>query len=356
MVSRTQTRSDADLLRDVNTKALAAHEEGRSEEALLVFNSLIKAAPRAAVFHNNRAAILADLGRDAEALPDFERAVELDPGQVDAQVGLGSLLWRSGQIAKALDCYLAAVRHDPGRIDAHLAIFELAQIVGDRVTALAHQAKALAMRRIFTEEATVQPPRRRVLVLKAPGDWQANMPTEYILDAAANTVHTWYVDAAELRRPHGPVPDHDLIFNAVAESDDAAPILEAIAAFTRESAVPLINSSAHIMNAARHRFPALLQGIPRCIAAMPLRLSPAELRAPSLAQTLAAHGIRLPFLLRPVDSQAGRDLIRIGAPEEIEPYLATVPAAAFYVTQFHNYAAADGFFRKYRIIFVDREP
>ena len=101
MVSGKKLRSDVDILRDVNTKALAAHEEGRSEEALLVFGSLIKAAPRAAVFHNNRAAILADLGRDTEALPDFERAVELDPGQVDAQVGLGALLWRSGKIAKA---------------------------------------------------------------------------------------------------------------------------------------------------------------------------------------------------------------------------------------------------------------
>lgn len=356
MVSRQQTLSDTDLLHDVHTKALAAHGEGRSEEALLAFGSLIKAAPRTAIFRNNRAAILADLGRDVEALPDFERAVELDPAQVDAQIGLGALLWRAGEIAKSLACYRIAARQDPARIEAHLAIWALAQITGNRDIALAHQTAALALRRVFTEEAATQPAKRRLLVIKAPGDWQANMPTEYVLDRATNTVHTWYVDAAELAQGRTTVPDHDLIFNAVAESDDAVPILDGIAAFARQSAVPLVNDPARITRAARHRFPALLSGIPRCIAPVPLRLSAAELRADGLARKLADGGIRLPILLRPVTSQAGRDLVRLNALDEIAPYLATVAEDAFYLTQFYDYAAADGFFRKYRVIFVDGEP
>lgn len=356
MVGGEQTESGAALLREVNAKALMAHRAGRSEEALQVFASLIKAAPSVAVFHNNRAAILVELGRDAEALPDFERAIALDPHHVEAQIGLGGLLWRAGDTGRALACYRIAAADDPKRLDAHLAIFELAQIAGDRDAALAHQREALAIRRTFTDEATTQPARRRVLVIKTPGDWQANLPVEYVLNRETNTIHTWFADAAELANPSSPVPDHDIIFNVVAETEEAIPVLDAIGAFARRRGVPLLNQPAHILRAARDRFPELLSGIPRCIAPVPRRVSRSELATGRLAPTLANFSIEPPFLLRPITSQAGRDLIRVEDPAEVAPYLAGLREDSFFLSKFIDYAGADGFYRKYRIIFVDGEP
>jgi tetratricopeptide (TPR) repeat protein len=357
MASDGQVGVDVDVLRRLNGNALAAHRAGRSLEALEIYDRLIAAAPALAVLHNNRGVILSELGRDSDARPAFERAVSLDPGHVDAQIGLGALLWRAGEIAPSLSCYQSAASRDPRRLDAHLAIFELAQIVGDRATALRHQNTALALRRLYTTEATVVPPRRRLLVLKAPGDWQANMPLEYIVDPAGNTVHTWYVDPAELARPSIVLPEHDLVINAVSESDAAEPLLEAIAAFAQQSAVPLLNHPDGVRRAARHRFPEHLGGIPRCLAPLPLRLTRQELAGDGLAARLADAGIAMPILVRPVASQAGRDLARIADPAELARYLAGIAEEdLFYVMPFHDYAGADGLYRKYRIVFVDDEP
>src|ERR1700730_16261890 len=125
MIAGEQVKWGAELLRDANINALAAHRAGRSDEALAIFDLLIPAAPKLAVLHNNRAVVLAELGRDADARPGFECAVALDPNHVDAQVGLGALLWRAGEIAPALACYRSAAIRDPHCLDAHLAIFEL---------------------------------------------------------------------------------------------------------------------------------------------------------------------------------------------------------------------------------------
>src|SRR5690348_10473455 len=94
--------SPAELLRVSNVAALAAHREGRSEEALALFEAMVKAVPDAAVLHNNRGVVLAELGRDDEARPAFARALQLEPDHVDAGIGLGALLWRAGEIAEAL--------------------------------------------------------------------------------------------------------------------------------------------------------------------------------------------------------------------------------------------------------------
>jgi tetratricopeptide (TPR) repeat protein len=356
MIAEAQVKSGADLLRDANINALAAHRDGRSDEALAIFDLLIPAAPKLAVLHNNRAVILAELGRDADARPSFERAIALDPHHVDAQVGLGALLWRAGEIAPALTHYRNAASRDPQRLDAHLAIFELAQIAGDRGTALMHQEAALAIRRLYTVEATNPPAERRLLVLKAPGDWQANLPLEYIIDGAANTVHTWYVDERELEHPSSAVPEHDLIINAVSESDAAEPVLAAIGRFAARSAAPMLNDPAHVLRAARHRFPGLLSGIARCTAPVPLRLTRGELKSTRLTQRLDEAGIHPPYVLRPIASQAGRDLARIATGAELSAYLAGVSEDEFYLTPFHEYAGPDGLYRKYRIIFVDGEP
>src|SRR5437588_12528498 len=120
--SSQQLPSGADLLRQCNTAVVTAHREGRPEEALEILDAMVRAVPDAAVIHNNRAVILAELGRDGAARPAFARALELEPAHVDANIGLGALLWRAGDIPAAPACYRIAAERDPQRFDAHLAI------------------------------------------------------------------------------------------------------------------------------------------------------------------------------------------------------------------------------------------
>ncbi|HZS81840.1 MAG TPA: tetratricopeptide repeat protein [Stellaceae bacterium] len=342
----------AGQLAELNERALAAHRAGRSLEALQIFDTLLDAAPGIAVLHSNRATVLADLGRDAEALPAFTRAIEIDHHHLEARLGLGALLRRRGAVTEALGCYRIAAERAPERLDAHLAIYELAQIVGDRATALAHQRRALAIRRLFSEDAVAPPARKRVLAVKMPGDWQANLPIEYVLDRTTTAIHTYFVDLVELRAPTTALPACDIIFNTIAESDEAAPILAALPAFARRLGLPLINDPQRVLAVARGRFPSLLATIPRCRAPQALRFARAELTP----ERIAAAGIAPPFLLRPQASHGGNDLVRIEAWDAIAPYLAGLAETEFYATPFVDYAGADGYFRKYRVIFVDGEP
>jgi tetratricopeptide (TPR) repeat protein len=352
MKEGARTGQGAELLTEVNAQALAAHRAGDSAEALQIFELLIGAAPGLAVLHNNRAAILAELGRDADALAAFTRAVELDPHYVDARIGLGALLRRQGAVAEALVSYRVAAERAPDRLDAHLAIYELAQIAGDRAMAIDHQDAALRLRRLYSEEATSPPAQKRVLVVKMPGDWQANLPIEYVLHRPSTAIDTYFADAAELLAPSVALPRADIIFNAIAESDEAAPILNALPDLALSLKLPLINDPTRILCVSRGRFPDLLKGIARCRAPQAVRLA----RGDVTANRLAAAGIAPPFLLRPLSSHGGNDLEKMASYDELAPYLKRVKDDAFYATPFIDYSDADGYYRKYRIIFVDGVP
>jgi glutathione synthase/RimK-type ligase-like ATP-grasp enzyme len=68
-----------------------------------------------------------------------------------------------------------------------------------------------------------------------------------------------------------------------------------------------------------------------------------------------AGGMSLPALVRPAGSHGGRGL---GLVEDEQGLVAAASAIGgeAYVTAFHDFASSDGFYRKYRMIFIDREP
>jgi hypothetical protein len=63
-----------------------------------------------------------------------------------------------------------------------------------------------------------------------------------------------------------------------------------------------------------------------------------------------------PLIIRPVDSQKGRGLMKLDAPDAITGYLSTRPEDEFYVAPYADYRSADGQFRKYRIVLIDQRP
>jgi hypothetical protein len=63
-----------------------------------------------------------------------------------------------------------------------------------------------------------------------------------------------------------------------------------------------------------------------------------------------------PLVIRPVDSQAGRDLACVANDDELAAYRERTDVPAFYVMPFIDCALADGYYRKYRVIVVDGVP
>jgi hypothetical protein len=63
-----------------------------------------------------------------------------------------------------------------------------------------------------------------------------------------------------------------------------------------------------------------------------------------------------PIIVRPVDSQKGRGLMKLVNEDAILDYLETWPENAFYVARYVEYRGPDGQFRKYRILLIDGRP
>jgi glutathione synthase/RimK-type ligase-like ATP-grasp enzyme len=66
-------------------------------------------------------------------------------------------------------------------------------------------------------------------------------------------------------------------------------------------------------------------------------------------------GFRLPLLVRVAGTHGGDDFDKFDDWDGIVDFVADNPEVTYYVIEFIDYRSADGFFRKYRVIFVDGE-
>ncbi|MGI4975414.1 MAG: hypothetical protein ACRYG6_00575, partial [Janthinobacterium lividum] len=271
-------------------------------------------------------------------------------------------------LPQALDCaarrdwpaartHLEGALFDPAtRQDARFLLWEVCQALGDRDAALDHLDAALRVHPLTTRAASA-PPRRRVLALAVPGDFQANLPLGPLLDSETELHTLWLrnpdaILADPLAATAGHVPSFDCAFVAIAEDDRHARALAAADALVRALGRPAINRGDAIAATSRTGAAALLAGLPGAVVPTPHAATPAELASPAWR---AARGLALPLLLRPARSHAGRGLERV----DTEAALARLLAAAdgpLQATPFHDFSGPDGLYRKLRVVFVDGVP
>ena len=87
--------------------------------------------------------------------------------------------------------------------------------------------------------------------------------------------------------------------------------------------------------------------MPGCRAAESHRVSREELARLTVDEAL---------IVRPADAHGGRGLERVANASELAKYLRDHPADAYDAGPYVEYRSADGFYRKYRVMFVDGEP
>ena len=62
-----------------------------------------------------------------------------------------------------------------------------------------------------------------------------------------------------------------------------------------------------------------------------------------------------PILIRPIGSHGGQQFERCETLQQLERQLRPLKDGC-YLTTYHDYISADGYYRKYRMIYVDRKP
>ncbi|WP_236656289.1 MULTISPECIES: hypothetical protein [unclassified Acidiphilium] len=316
----------------VHARALRAL--GKFEPAVQGFAAAISAGATGAPVLVALGNCLAELGRLEEATTWFARAAPDDPSG-RALANLASARARLGQNALAIDAARAALRCSPELIDAHRTLAVL--LAGSEPeSAAAHREVAFRNGPVFVRPGPQDA--LRVLVLTCLAE--ASLPIEHLLPNARYALTDWFIDHPVNHLPH--LPPHDLVFNAIGEAELMPPLDGATIGFLA-GGLPVMNRPEAVMRTGRTSLPALLAGIDGLVVPPVLRVAAGEIPV----------SIGLPALVRPVGTHGGHGLRRVETAEQLTA--ASHEAGDKYLSRFIDYRSDDGYYRKYRMIFVDRQ-
>ena len=234
----------------------------------------------------------------------------------------------------------------------------IAQLMGRRNDRLALQAHALVLQRVYRQPpAVASGDGLRLLAFMAPGDFLANTPLEFLLDASSITLDMVYVIPG-LPLPQ-PLPDHDVALVAATELEENRAVLGEISALVRSWPRPILNAPAHVARLTRDGAWGLLRSIPGIMFPMNARIDRRDLIGMAQEDTTPdalLEGRGYPILARPFDAHAGEGLARLESSSEVADYLAVRPEQRFFIAPFVDYRSLDGLYRKYRIALIDGQP
>ena len=231
------------------------------------------------------------------------------------------------------------------------------QCLSQKELGLSLQRQALALQRTYVLPARIQPTRLRLLLLVTEGSIQSHTPLECLLEETDIEIIFHYViaSAPSVRQ----LPDHDVLFVAIADSDENQTLLRKLEPLLADWARPVLNAPQYLRHTVRDVASELLRPIQQLRVPPTVRVGRAELTAMAAGQgsvSALVAGADFPIIVRPVSSQGGVDLQRVSDLQALSDYLKRVSALEFFVAPFVDYSGADGHFRKIRIALIRGVP
>jgi len=325
-------------------KAQAARALLRFEEAAAAFEAVLRAAPNLPGVRVNLANTYAELERLEEAETQLKEAIRLNPSLAAAYASLGSVYLRMEKPDAAEAPSRRALELEPDLAAAHLNLAALLTRA-DPAEAEAHRDAVYKRQQVFVEK--VPGAAKTALILTTSGT--GNTPFQYLLGRRRYSQIKWTIQYAPDGQA-GQLPPYDFVFNAVADPDVAGPAAAAVERFARVCPKPWINAPERLAPTTREGLPKILRGIDDVVMPAVLRH---EANDGSLADAVARAGMDFPLIVRPAGRHGGEGMARIDTPAMLD---AARGDEAAYATQYVEYRSQDGWYRKYRVIFVDRAP
>jgi tetratricopeptide (TPR) repeat protein len=291
-------------------QALVATRQFAIARTLLL--ELLEETPEDAELRSQLGKVCFELGETEEAVAQFERAVALAPGQAE------NFYW------------VGAIRQARGELDAAQAAY-------------AHATQAHP---ILRRPATSSPPPFRALALFAP--FVGNTPVEFLFkDCAYETCFLSLLpgsqpDIALLAR------EADVVVNLVSDADQGAEVLPLATAIARSLGKAVVNDPAKIQNTTRDATALALADVEGCRVPRTIRIAAGE-GLPDVP------GLVFPLLARRAGMHGGDAFEKLDDAAALTAFLAAHADHDRYVIDYIDYRSADGFFRKYRFLFIGEE-
>jgi len=342
-----QLAQDPDAIPPRYARASLLREAGRPEEAKRDYLELLRRAPTHFGALNDFGAMLLATGYRDAARTVFEQAVRHHPERADGRVNLANLLLRLGELLLARAHFEAALRIDPDHVHAHRGLGNLLAELGDEAGASAHRDRGFKDHALTTlPYHGVDRPVSVLLLVSALG---GNIPTAALLDERAFQTH---VLVAEYADAQAALPPHDVIFNAIGDADLCGAGLAAARAIVARSVRPVINDPVTVRATGRLANAERLRCVPDVIVPRIAKVARDRLLGPQAASALA--GFPFPLLLRAPGFHTGRHFVRLAGAEELAAAARTLPGRELWAIEPLDARGADGKFRKYRVMFVER--
>ena len=233
------------------------------------------------------------------------------------------------------------------------------QLRGHRDLALRTQSEAIASQQIYTQPTTSTSISMRVCAILSTGDFMANTPLEFLLEDSDVLLHLVYVTEGQPLPAPEELPKHDVVFVAIAQSDQNMSLLQAVDTALINWPKPVLNMPDRIALLSRNQACKCLQDITGVSMPSTVRLERQHLEKiahQELALDLVLADGVFPIIVRPVDSHAGHGLDKIIDTVSLDLYLQEHENSEFYISRFIDYRGQDGLFRKYRIVLIDGQP
>jgi hypothetical protein len=267
---------------------------------------------------------------------------------------------------KALDGYdlkplrsqiIARTQSNPLDAAGLMDLCVIEQLLGDPASGLRFQVEALRLQRLYRSSWPTSSQPLHVLAFMAPGDIGTNTPIDFLLERSDVVLHMFYVI------PGQGIPDtlprHDVAIVTVCESDQNRPILREIERLIPDWPSPVLNDPREILNLSRERMYSFLQEVRGMVMPRTVRIDRYALEhvgrgLVSISEFLGEEAF--PLIVRPIESHAGKSLVKLEAASSLTGYLAEQRDAEFFISRFIDYRSSDGLYRKYRVILVDGHP
>lgn len=318
---------------------------GKFWDAAEALEKALNLVPGIATVHVDIANIYADLEQLDEAHDHLVKAVQIDPSLVQAHANLGSVFIRMGRwdLAEAPTRY--ALSLDAYNIIANQNLAAILANAGDP-NAKTYRDIAFSQQPFLFEKASISSA-PTVLILSNAG--AGNVPHQHILPRAKyNRIFGFleYLESSDDNR----FPPYDFVFNSVGDPDAAPEALALTSAFVHNSDLPVLNSPDQVLQTRRSVICDHLAGVPNAFVPRTRRFSKED---GATSHSILESGLRFPIIMRPAGRHGGEGATRVDHPDDLPPHI--LDKGPMYGTEFVDYRSSDGWYRKYRVIFIDRK-
>jgi hypothetical protein len=292
--------------------------------------------------------LLATGYRDA-ARTVFEQAVRHHRDQPNGHVNLANLLFKLDELAPARLHFETALRLDPDHVHAHRGLANLLAELGDEAGARRHRDRGFRGHALTTLPYYGEgPPVSVLLLVSALG---GNIPTAALLDERIFLTH---VLAAEYADAQTALPPHDIVFNSIGDADLCRYALADAEMILAGTTRPVINLPSVVRATGRLDNAQRLRDLPDVVVPRIASVARDGLAAPQGAADLMALGLRFPLLLRAPGFHTGRHFVSVENPRDLASAAGALPGTDIWAIELLDARGADGKFRKYRVMIVDR--